>query len=107
MVVDKVYSVCKTQGEDIMTEMYCRVTGKVQGVAYRDYVQSTATKLGLTGWVRNESDGSVSVCVQGPTDDLKDMVEYLNEGSSLAKVDDVSVEWRSAQETFHEFSVLH
>lgn len=87
--------------------MICIITGKVQGVAFRDYVQSAATELELTGWVKNEPDGSVSVCAQGFTERLKDMVEYLHEGSSLSVVESVSVEWRSAKETFTEFSVLH
>lgn len=90
-----------------MIEIYCIVTGKVQGVAYRDYVQVSAGELGLGGWTRNLSDGSVEVCAQGLPDILKDFVEYLNEGSLHAKVDGVSIDWRTAKEIFDDFSIIH
>ena len=89
-----------------MIEMHCTVTGQVQNVRYRDFVQVSATQMGLTGWVKNESDGSVSVCVQGMPEVLKDMVEYLNEGSLLSKVESVSVEWRSIKKPLLDFSVI-
>jgi len=90
-----------------MIEIYCISTGKVQGVAYRDYVQTSAGELSLCGWTRNLSDGSVEVCAQGLPDTLKDFVEYLYEGSLNAKVEAVSIDWRTAKETFEDFSILH
>lgn len=90
-----------------MTEIHCTVTGHVQGVAYRTYVQEAATELELVGYTKNASDGSVIVVAQGAPDTLKDFVEYLHEGSLLAKVEGVAVEWRSVSNTFSEFSVLH
>jgi len=90
-----------------MIEIYCVVTGKVQNVAYRDYIQNSAGELALCGWTRNLSDGSVEVCAQGLPDVLKDFVEYLYEGSLNAKVDAVSIDWRTAKETFEDFSIIH
>ncbi len=90
-----------------MVEMLCVITGEVQRVAYRTYTQESATELGLVGYVRNLSDGSVEVVAQGSPDLLKDFVEYLHEGSLMAKVDSVAVDWRSPRKTFSEFSVLH
>lgn len=90
-----------------MVEIYCVITGQVQGVAYRAYVQETATHMNLVGYAKNQSDGSVLVVVQGGPDSLKEFVEYLHEGSLLSKVEGVAVEWRSASKTFSEFSVLH
>jgi acylphosphatase len=90
-----------------MIEMHAVVIGKVQGVAYRTYVQESATNLGLVGYVKNESDGSVFVLAQGIPDVLKEFVEYLNEGSLMAKVEGVAVDWRSVSATYGEFSVLH
>lgn len=89
-----------------MTELYAIVTGVVQGVRFRDYVQVSATALGLTGFVRNNSDGSVTVVAHGLPDELKSFVEYLHEGSLQAKVEGVSVEWRTARTTYDDFSVL-
>jgi acylphosphatase len=90
-----------------MNEMLAIVTGRVQGVAYRAYVQESATELELVGYVKNLSDGSVEVVAQGLPDILKDFVEYLHEGSLRAKVESVAVDWRSPEATFEEFSVLH
>jgi acylphosphatase len=89
-----------------MIEMKSIVTGKVQGVRYRDYVQSVAGELGLVGCVQNNPDGTVYVVAQGEPDVLKNFVEYLYEGSVLSLVDTVSVEWATAEVTFDDFSVL-
>ncbi len=88
-----------------MMEIYCIVSGQVQGVRYRDYAQVSANGLGLSGWVRNLPDGSVEVCVQGLPDTLKEFVEYLHEGSLHAKVEAVSVDWRTAKKVLDDFSI--
>jgi acylphosphatase len=90
-----------------MIELQAVVTGKVQGVMYRAYVQEAATTLGLVGYAKNLQDGTVYVVAQGLPDVLKEFVEYLNEGSSLSKVESVGIDWRSASATYSEFSVLH
>mgnify|MGYP001793378155 CR=1 FL=1 len=74
------------------------VTGSVQGVRFRVYAQDAATKLGITGWVRNEPDGSVLVIAQGTQDILKEFVEYLHEGSLHARVESVSVDWQTIKQ---------
>lgn len=90
-----------------MIEMQCVVTGKVQGVAYRAYVQDAADELQLAGWVKNLSDGTVIVCAQGQQSVLKEFVEYLHEGSLKAEVEAVSVEWGSIQQPLDDFSIKH
>ncbi len=88
-----------------MVEMYCIVSGKVQGVRYRDYVQVSAGELGVCGWVKNLPDGTVEVCAQGLPDQLKDFVEYLHEGSLAARVDTVSIDWRTVKVKQDDFSI--
>jgi len=90
-----------------MIEIHCVITGRVQGVAYRTYIQEAATELQIGGYTRNLPDGSVEVVAQGEPDTLKSFVEYLHEGSLTSVVEGVAVEWRSASKTFDEFSVLH
>jgi acylphosphatase len=90
-----------------MIKIHCIITGKVQKVAFRTFVQEAATELQLVGFVKNLPGGSVEVVAQGEPDTLKAFVEYLHEGSLLAEVEGVAVEWGSATKTFHEFSVLH
>lgn len=89
-----------------MIELVAVVKGKVQGVRFRDYVQQAASDLALTGYVKNLPDGSVEVVAHGLPDDLKVLVEHLYEGSVLSRVDEVSLEWRTASVTYHDFSVL-
>ena len=109
--VFKIFSMAmQREGFDVyslaMMEIYCIVSGAVQNVRYRDYVQTSATQLCLTGWVRNLPDGTVAVCAQGLPDTLKELVEYLHEGSLQAKVDAVSVDWRTAKRIATDFSIL-
>lgn len=88
-----------------MMEIYCIVSGEVQGVRYRDYVQVSAGELGLNGWVVNMPDGTVAVCAQGFPDVLKEFVEYLHEGSLAARVGAVSIDWRTAKKVYDDFSI--
>jgi acylphosphatase len=90
-----------------MIELNAIVTGKVQGVMFRSYVQEVATQLGIVGYVKNEANGTVCVVAQGIPDVLKEFVEYLHEGSLLSKVSSVAIDWRSVGTTYSEFSIIH
>jgi acylphosphatase len=68
------------------------ITGRVQGVGYRDWAMATAQRLGLRGWVRNRVDGSVEALVVGDDDAVGRMIEACRRGPTLAKVDAVDVE---------------
>lgn len=89
-----------------MMEIQCLVTGKVQGVGYRDFAQDAAAELGLFGYVKNQADGSVTLVAQGEPESLRLFVEYLHEGSPLAKVEGVGVEWRTSTKLYDDFSSL-
>lgn len=52
--------------------------GRVQGVGFRITCFRIATKLGLTGWVRNLSDGSVEACVQGEESGIQSLIDELS-----------------------------
>lgn len=69
-----------------------RVTGRVQGVNFRVWTQTEARQLGLSGWVRNERDGSVSALLVGPVDAVATMVERLHVGPPGARVTAVRAE---------------
>jgi acylphosphatase len=68
-----------------------RVSGRVQGVAFRWEAQHAAQKLGVTGWVRNEPDGSVLAHVEGEPDAVNNMVAWLRAGPPASRVTDVAV----------------
>lgn len=90
-----------------MIEMRCVVSGKVQAVAYRAFVETSAVELGLAGYVVNLPDGTVEVVAQGDPSVLKEFVEYLHEGSLLSEVEGVAVEWGSIKKPLDDFSVRH
>ena len=57
-----------------------RIKGRVQGVGYRAWVETTAFALGLRGWVRNRFDGSVEAVFQGPPEKVAKMLRHCEEG---------------------------
>ena len=63
-----------------------RITGRVQGVGYRAWAEQTAQKLGLRGWVRNLTDGSVEALAQGPEKDVKTFAAACQSGPTFARV---------------------
>lgn len=69
--------------------MKARVTGRVQGVAYRAWTRARAESLGLSGWVRNNDDGSVSALFSGDEGAVQTMIDDLWAGPGAASVTDV------------------
>jgi acylphosphatase len=69
------------------------VRGRVHGVGFRYFVVSRADRLGLTGWVSNEQDGSVRVVAEGERKDLEALLETLKEGPASAIVEYVVEDW--------------
>jgi len=67
------------------------VTGRVQGVGFRFYMQRKARELGVTGWVRNCRDGSVEAVVQGTASAVETMIEWARRGPASAVVSDVRI----------------
>ena len=79
-----------------MKQVRIKVTGSVQGVFYRANTQEQAQSLGITGWVRNESDGSVSILAQGDETALRKLVQWCKQGPPGARVDDMQVSFEDA-----------
>jgi acylphosphatase len=67
------------------------VRGRVQGVGFRWFVEREAHILGMSGWVRNNHDGSVEVLAQGTREQLSGLHSRLREGPRAARVDAVEV----------------
>lgn len=65
------------------------VSGRVQQVGYRDYIVRKAKALGVTGWVRNLSDGRVEMLAGGEADAIDALLAASRDGPPLARVDDV------------------
>ncbi|MFZ5811985.1 MAG: acylphosphatase [Thermodesulfobacteriota bacterium] len=85
--------------------LHCIVTGKVQGVFFRSFVQEHADSLGLTGWVRNLQEGKVEVLAQGSEENLKTLKERLLQGPPLAQVHNVEANWTEYDKSYHGFEI--
>ncbi len=67
------------------------VSGKVQGVWFRESTREAAERFGVSGWVRNLPDGRVEVMAAGPPDAVDRLVQWCHHGPSKARVDAVEV----------------
>ena len=71
--------------------MQVQVTGKVQGVGFRQATVRQSTRLSVDGWVRNQDDGSVSALLCGESEAVEAMVDWLRQGPDSAQVKEVEV----------------
>jgi len=96
-----------------MREIECKITGKVQGVFFRVFVEEKARGFGLTGTVENLDDGSVRVVAQGEEENLKKLIEELHKGPEFAQIDDMHIEWRlpaqagELEKKFQDFRIIY
>lgn len=68
------------------------ISGKVQGVGYRDWARKAAAELGLEGWVRNLEDGRVELWAEGPREALEELRQRAAQGPRFAHVQQVQVD---------------
>jgi len=83
-----------------------RITGRVQGVWFRGWVREEARRLGLTGWVRNQPDGSVAALFVGPEAAVAAMLALCREGPPPARVDAVETTPVAPAPELAEFRVV-
>ncbi len=76
-----------------MTEIRCRVivSGRVQGVFFRDSCRAQAQRLGVRGWVRNRPDRTVEIVAEGPRDVVEDFLDWCRQGPPRAQVTGIVV----------------
>ena len=82
------------------------VTGRVQGVFFRAWMQGQANELGVTGWVRNCPDGRVDAHIEGEEAAVSQLIERLRRGPPSARVEDVRL-WDVELFDFDSFEVRH
>lgn len=84
---------------------YVKFYGRVQGVYFRAHTQREARRLGLTGWVRNEPDGTVEAFFEGDEGRIKEIISYCRHFIPMAEVRLFHVEWRKPTGRHHEFEI--
>lgn len=74
-----------------MKTLHLEIHGRVQGVFFRDSMRREAQRLGITGWVRNCSDGSVEAAVQGEPDAVDAIVRWSHQGPPHARIERIEI----------------
>jgi len=77
----------------------------VQGVFFRREISYLARQLGVTGWTRNLSDGSVEVVAEGDKEAIDKLIQFCRVGPSGARVRNISVEWEDFKGEFRGFRI--
>ena len=94
----------RSSGEE--ARLRALVTGRVQGVYFRDFTWNHARRLGLVGWVRNLPGGeTVEVLAEGPLPALEQLLAHLRQGPPGAYVAQVHAEWEAPTREFGSFQV--
>ena len=83
------------------------VSGRVQMVMYRDFVQRKASGLKLTGQVNNMPNGKVFVVAEGSREKLEKLIQKLRKGSLLSHVENVEIKWLPATNSFKSFVITY
>lgn len=85
--------------------LHLKISGMVQGVGFRWFVERIANRFELTGWVKNLYDGSVESYAEGEESSLKGFLEQIKIGPSGARVAGVSTEWREYSGKYEDFRI--
>ncbi len=80
--------------EGELIRCFGKAKGRVQGVGFRFFVQQNAIELGLTGWVRNMDDGTVTMEIQGRQDKINALEQRIRKGNYFIKVKDIQLQGR-------------
>lgn len=88
-----------------MKRLYLKIFGQVQGVGLRFWIKEEADKLGLSGWVKNSSAGTVEAVLEGRTLDLQEFIERCYNRDQIIKIDKIEEIWAEYQGEFDFFDI--
>jgi acylphosphatase len=93
--------------ENELERLHIMVSGNVQGVSFRWWVQKKAQELHLGGWIKNLDDGRVEVVFEGEKEKINKMLETCKKGSKSSKVTSIDVELEEATGKMIDFKILY
>lgn len=97
----------KEGGNTLMKRVHLIISGDVQGVGYRAWVQGEARELGLVGWVKNQEDQAVELVAEGQKKKLEEFVKRCQKGPEVAWVKKVDATWQDATGEFVSFGIVY
>ena len=83
------------------------VSGRVQGVYFREQTRKGAKKLDISGWVKNLEDGRVEAIFEGEKGKVEKMIDWVRQGPAFANVKDIELEWQEHKGEFKNFKVRY
>lgn len=83
------------------------VRGEIQDVGFRYSIKAKALELGITGYVKNISDGSVEIVAQGEETKLNELISWAKTGPRFSRVDKVEISWSKPEEQFLDFEIRY
>ena len=83
-----------------------KISGNVQGVFFRKSAKEEADKLGISGWTRNNADGTVEIQASGKRETLEELVDWCKAGPPLAKVGGIEVVWSDDEYQGEGFEII-
>ncbi|MCF7810103.1 acylphosphatase [bacterium] len=89
-----------------MVSAHILVSGSVQGVGFRWFVQREAEMFRLTGVVRNLPDGRVEIYTEGLRETIKTLIVTLESGNGISRVDSCDVTWANATGKYDGFRIV-
>ncbi|MBU5537372.1 MAG: acylphosphatase [Candidatus Aenigmatarchaeota archaeon] len=89
-----------------MKRVNAKIYGIVQNVGFRNFIKKNAEKLGITGWVRNNFDGTVEAVFEGDDNAVSEIIEKCKKGPLLALVEKVEVREEEPKKEFDEFHIF-
>lgn len=88
-------------------QLHVLISGRVQGVWFRANTQRKAQELGITGWVRNTSDGKVEAIFEGETTQLKNMISWCHKGPQFSQVTNVEIQHKQYTGQYTSFTIKY
>lgn len=83
------------------------ISGRVQGVCFRQATLQTAGKYGVKGWVRNTHKGQVEAVFEGDEESVDNIIEWCKKGPTTARVKNIEIFKETYQNEFHDFRIKH
>jgi acylphosphatase len=88
-----------------MVHYEIKITGRVQGVGFRQFVKDKARQFNVNGWVKNMRDGSVFVKAEGDEKDMEPFLDHLKRGPSMGRVDNFKKDKFDTTSGFSDFGI--
>lgn len=89
-----------------MKRVHLIISGFVQGIGYRAWIKREATKLGITGWVKNREDGEVEAICEGKPESIEALINLAKQGPLLSQINQVEVKWEASRGEYASFEIV-